>query len=146
MSPDLAAPLIAAILGDSSITAMLPDYENTFPVFSRRPAPVDTPRPVIFVSPDIAQSETDGVNDRRPTFTRDISIYGYNATAQQYRDIETISYLVHDLFHRQRGGITIPSWNVVLILATGPIVAPVDDDNVVGRIVTLTIQLAKLGV
>ena len=145
MSVDLAVPLRSAIVANSAITAKLTAYGGSFPVFTRRPLPADVPKLVIIVSPDIAQSNTDGLSDQRPVFTRDISIYGKNDSPQDYRDVEMLAYLIHDLFHRKRNAISVVGWGVSFITAVGPIVAPTDDDNFVGRLVTLNIQLGKLG-
>ena len=143
MSADLAAPLRAALVGAGSVIALLPTYAGSYPVFTRRPAPVDAPFPMILVSPDISLTDGDGIDDQRPVVERDIAVYGENDTAEKYRDVEALAYAVRDLFHRQRGAITVTGWGVVQIIARGPHPAPVDDNQTVGRLVALTIELAK---
>ena len=143
MSADLAAPLRSALVGAGAVTALLPVYSGTYPVFTRRPAPADAPFPMILVSPDISMIDRDGVNDQRPIVERDVAVYGENDTAQKYRNVEALAYAVRDLFHRQRAAITVAGWTVVQITARGPHPAPTDDNQAVGRLVVLTIELAK---
>lgn len=143
MAFDLAQPLRAAIIGQSSITTLLTAYKGSFPVFTRRPIDPDSPYPLIAVSPDVTKTDEDGISDERPIIIRDISIYGRNDTPARYRAVETIAYLVHDLFQRRWQSITVTGWKVVTINATGPQAAPVDDEQTVGRLVSLTIRLAK---
>lgn len=144
MSADLAIPLRTALVGSAGITAKLPAYNGSYPVFTRRPAPSEAPYPMIMVSPDISLVDEDGIRDLRPVQTRDIAVYGLNDTTVKYRDVEDIGYLIRELFHRQRDAITVSGWHVVAITARGPFVAPTDDDATVGRVVSLTIALARL--
>lgn len=143
MSLDLAGPLRAALVGSTPITSQLPAYLNGFPVFTRRPSPADAPYPLIMVSSDVTLTDQDGVNDQRPVIERDIAIYGRNNDAAAFRVVEVLAYQVRSLFHRQRQAITVSGWHVVAITATGPRPAPTDDDQTVGRVVSLSVQLAK---
>jgi len=142
--PELETPLRTALVGVSGITTRLSAYKGSFPVFTRRPVPSDAPYPMIIVSPDIVKDDDDGLSDSRPIITRDISVYGQNDKADKYDNVQAIGRLIHDLFHRKRGAITVPGWNVTSITAHGPIPAPVDDDQTVARMVTLSIQLSSL--
>lgn len=145
MTADLAAPIRAALIGASGITSRLSAYASSYPVFTRRPAPVDAPYPMIMISPDISVTDRDGVNDMQPIVERDIAIYGQNDTAAHYRDVEAIAYAVRELFHRQWRALTVSGWKVVSIVARGPMPAPTDDEQTIGRMVTLTVSLAKQG-
>ncbi|MDO8614621.1 MAG: hypothetical protein Q7T33_02655 [Dehalococcoidia bacterium] len=140
---DLAAPIRAALLADSAITSKMQAYLGSFPIFTRRPVPTAAPYPVVVVSPDVTVAQSDGVSDQRPAPIRDVAIYGRNDTPASYRDVEAIAYAVRALFHRRRGAIIVPGWGVVDITAAGPRAAPVDDEQTVGRVVELTVQLAR---
>lgn len=143
---DLAVPIRNTIIASPAITTKLTSVSGSFPVYTRRPVPGGLIGPVIVISPDISESNSaDGINDLRPVLTRDIAVYGSNDTAQHYRDIEIIAYVLRDLFHRKKPFV-VSGWALVIINVTGPIVAPVDDDDTVARLVTLNIQLAKLGI
>lgn len=142
---DLAEPIRTALIEASEITTLLMAYKNSYPVFTRRPIPEDAPPIVIIVSPTVSLThDDDGIHDQRPLILRDISVYGPNEPAASYRKIEEIAHLVHDLFHRKRDAIIVDGWDVVQITVTGPIPAPVDDEEEVGRLVTLNVLLAAL--
>lgn len=143
MTVDLAIPLMTALTGNASIVALLPDYLGAKTVFTRRPIPTDAPYPMILVSPDIAVGDQDGINDLRPIPMRDISVFGQNDTPQKYRDVEAIALLVRSMFHRQRTSLSVTGWHVIQVRARGPFIGPVDDDQTIARIVSLTIELAK---
>lgn len=142
---DLAEPIRDALVAASTITSQLTAYKGSYPIFTRRPAPADAPKLMIMVSPDVAINEQDGINDFRPIQERDVTIYGLNDNAANYRKVETLGYLVRKLFHSERNSISVPAgWNVIQITARGPIPAPVDDDQSVARLVMLRIELASL--
>jgi hypothetical protein len=143
MSANLAQPILTALRASGAITAQLTAYMGSFPIFTRRPAPTDAPYPMIMVSPDISVSDLDGINDFRPQQQRDITVYGQNDTPAKYRVVEAMAYQIRDLFHRQRRALLVAGWSVTDIRAIGPIPAPTDDEQTVGRLVSLTIQLAK---
>jgi hypothetical protein len=144
MSADVAEALRLALVNDPTVAGALTAYQGSLPIFTRRPAPTDAPYPMILVSPDVTHADEDGVSDKRPVITRDIAVYGQNDTAPHYRTVESLAYRVRDLFHRMRQSIAVSGWNVVSIMATGPIPAPSDDDRTIGRMVTLTIRLSQL--
>ncbi len=143
MAVDLAVPLRTAVIGHAPVTAKLSAYKGSWPVFTRRPAPADATPPYVMVSPDISSTNQDGINDERPVLVRDISVYGMNDTPAKYVTVEEIGYLLHHLFHSQRLSITVPGWHVIQITSRGPIPVPADDDKMVGRMVSLTIELAR---
>lgn len=141
---DVSTALRTAIIGASAITTELDAYAGSFPVFTRRPVPDDAPGVVIIVSPDITQSDEDGLSDARPVIIRDISAYGPNDAPANYRKVERIGYALRALFHRLPASISVSGWGVARIEVQGPIPAPTDDEQTVGRMVTLAIRLATL--
>lgn len=143
--PDLAGPIRAAILNNTAIVALLPVYLGSRTVFTRRPAPPDAPYPLIMVSGNIAKVDQDGIADSRPLITRDLAVYGTNETAAHYRTVEEIADILFAMFDKVHNAIDVETdgWNLVGIYCTGPIVAPVDDDLHVGRIVSLQIRLGN---
>ena len=143
-TPDLAPIIRAKLLTDAGLLALLPDYLGSKPIFTRRPAPTDAPFPMIIVSPDVAFTDQDGIRDFRPIILRDITVYGQNDTAQNYRDVETMARAIKDMFHSKREALVVPGWATMQSICTGPIPAPVDDDQTVARVVSVTIWLAAL--
>jgi hypothetical protein len=143
VSLDLSVPIRDAIVAETAITDELPAYLGSLPVFTRVPVPDDAPYPLIVVAAQFQGAMDDGINDQRPAIVRDVIVYGKNDTAANYRQVEAIAFAVRDLFHSQREAIIVPDWGVIDITAMAPAVAPVDDEQTVGRRVELTVRLAR---
>lgn len=147
---DLSEPLRTALLDDATITAQLPAYAGSKTVFTRRPVPDNAEYPMIIVSADVGIVDEDGIDDQRPVITRDVAVFGRNDVAESYRQVEDIGFLVRDLFHRRRDSIVVPGWNVIDVRAAGPFsvsggrVEESVHSQTNGRIVTLTVRLAKM--
>lgn len=143
--PDLAVPLRAAIIDDSDIAPLLATYSGAPACFTRRPVPSNATYPLVVISPDITSTDEDILAGERPVVVRDIAIYGQNDTVAQYRTVEEIGYLTRALFHRRKDVLSISGYRVIDIVAQGPMPAPTDDEQTVGRLVTLTIRLQPQG-
>lgn len=139
---DLAAPLRDAIVADSGITALLPAYQGSYPVFSQAPVPNDAPFPQITISPPDSIADEDGVNDFRPLISQYITAWAENSSPANGELADDLGYLLRDLFHRQRS-IVVPGWSVVDIQVQGPQPTFVDDQRV-GVAVFVQTRLAKL--
>lgn len=150
MSLNLATPLRDAVMGLTDITDLLGTYAGEPSIFTRRPVPGEGTYPMVVISPDIALTDQDALINFRPVIMRDLAIYGQtiretSELGQQddYRSIETIGYALREAFHRHREMVSVPDYNVIDIIASGPIPAPTGDDRLLGRVVTLTIRLSK---
>jgi hypothetical protein len=151
----LAVPIRNALIGSEPITSMLATYLDGPAIFTRRPAPAGAQYPMIVVSGNVRKTDADGINDSRPIVGRDIGVYALNDNAASYRAVETIGEMIYTMFHHERtslpieqfeeGGCIPNGWNVVDIHCTGPIIAPVEDDQFVAKVVSLTIYLANPG-
>lgn len=142
-APDLTIPIRDALLAATAVTSLLPAYLDSFPIFTRRPVPADTPYPCIVVSQDITITDQDGVNDYRPFITRDISVYHSNENAANYRLAQTIALAVWRVFNERRHSITVPDWGVANITALTPIEVNVEAVKITGRVVQLQVLMAK---
>lgn len=146
MSLDLAQPIRDSLLATDDVVNSLPAYVGGYPIFTRRPVPADAPYPMVVISSDVNIMDNDGVDDRRPIVIRDIITYGRNDSPEDYRTVEEIAYAVRTNFHGNRTSIDAsPEYGVIDVIARGPRPAPTDDEQTVGRLVELTIRLAKLG-
>ncbi len=143
MSLDLSIPIRSAIVANSAVTANLPAYLGSYPVFTRRPVPGNAPYPMIVISDDISLTDQDGVNDFQPIAVRDIGVYGRNNILGQMEVVLAMAYLLRTQFHRKRLSLTVPGWNVTDIVVTGPTEIPMED-QIVGRNVELTVRLNAL--
>ena len=142
--PNLDLPLLNAMLNNADLVSQLPTYLESVCIFTRKPPPVGAPYPMLFISPDIAKQNLDGISDLRPKITVDLDVYGRNDSSEHYRAVEDIAYLLFDMFHHERFAVVPPDgWALVDIEAHGPTDAPTDDDMFVGRKVTLNVLLAQ---
>lgn len=141
-APDLTLAIRDAIVAETAVTSLLSAYLGSFPVFTRRPVPDDTPYPCIVISKNISLSEEDGLNDFRPVIARDVAVYNRNEPAANYHDIDAIASAIRDMFHRQQP-LTVPDWSVTLILASGPIDFRLEQEKLTGRVVQLMIRVAQ---
>ena len=147
MSADLLPAIRASLVGDADIIDELTAYAGSYPVFTRRPVPNNAPYPLIVVNPQIQVGQVDGISDQKPILTHDIAVYGRNGmagTVDNYRAVERIAFLIHQLFHRRPASVSVSGWGVVDVTALGPFPAPVDDEQTVGRRVEVTARLARL--
>jgi hypothetical protein len=156
MSLDIGPALRAAFLDQqhvplqalaAAICASLGEYEGEPGVFAYRPVPEGALDPIILINPDAAIDDQDGLASSRPMVIRDIAIYGRKGPPGEPSDqspiVEAIGYQVRELFHRQRFSVQPEGYSITDIVAAGPVVAPVDDDGEIGRLVTLTVRLRR---
>jgi len=139
MSLDLAPAIRTALIADPTITGLITEFLGEPAVFTKRPVDDDAVLPFIVISEDVSITDADGLTSDRPVVMRDIFAYGHQP--DDYRAIEQIGYAVRELFHRESFSLIVTDYDVIEIIATGPIAAPTSDDEIIGRVVTLTIQL-----
>jgi len=143
---DLSASIRTRILSVTDITSLLTNYKGSKPVFTRRPAPSDATYPVIMISPMVGGGiDDDFLKRQRREVTYDIAVYGQNDTAENYRKVEKLGFLLGNLFHRTNPrAFQMPSgWNLVRTKAFGPMSAPTDDQTIVGRMVTVNFLVSE---
>jgi hypothetical protein len=137
---DLSQPLYAALTGVSDGIDGLATYHGSPAVFTRRPVPIDCGFPLIITAGYVTYSDQDFIADEMADLVRDIGIFGNKP--DHYRLVEQIAFDVRDLFHRNRESLTVPGWHVVDIRCKGPVEIN-DDDQVIGRNVSLQIRLTR---
>lgn len=144
---DLGEPLRAALLAAEHIVADLGRWNDEPAIFTRRPVPEDASDPMIIINPPAAITDDDALNSERPIVLIDLATYGRKAApgtaGDQTRLVERLAYRQRALFHRQKFSVRPEGFSVIGIVATGPIAAPVDDEETVGRLVSLTIRLRR---
>ncbi len=143
MNPDIAPAALTTMMADTYITSRVSRWHRRPSIFTRRPVPGDAPYPLIIVNPNSAVTNFDYLNSMHPWVFRDIVVYGQQET--QLRVVDEVAYRIRELFHRKRFALQVEGYNTVNIVATGPQTAPVDDDQSVGRLVTLSVQLQEKG-
>lgn len=140
MSLDLSSSFYTAIIGFSDVTALLGEYLGSPSVHTRTPVPVGAEYPMVLVRGPISITNQDFLSSQLPIIVTDIIAYGEQD--KDFRDVETIAYLLQQHFHRQRTAITVSGYNVMDLEVDGPSIAPTDDLDHVGRLISVTTSLS----
>jgi len=140
---DLQPAIREYLLNDVTISSLLPTYNGSKTIFTRRPAPEAAPYPMVLISPLVGDLENDFVTCGRRTLTHDIVVYGLNDIATNYRNVETIARHIQTIFHRMPSySLDMPTGSSLIeATAIGPLSAPVDDENKVGRIIITNFEI-----
>lgn len=138
---DVNGPVRDVILNSTFITSKLADWQDTKAVFTRRPVPENAKYPLITVGPNVTRGDQDGIDHKQPIVVTDVNVYGEQN--KHYRDVELISEELYQIFHREELALTVAGHTVTRLTASGPVVAPADNVNYVGRNVALTILLRQ---
>lgn len=136
---DLGGAIRESLMGVEPITSELGQYKGEPSIFTKRPIPAEATYPLIVINPDSAIGDEDGLTSDRPLVIRDLAAYGQQP--DHLRAVERIGYRMRAHFHRRKFSVTPQGYDVIDIRAAGPIPAPVDDADTVGRMVSLTIRL-----
>lgn len=145
---DLGPPIRSAILAEGAITTLLGKYKNVAAVFTRRPVPAESETPLVIVNdPASLIDARSSLAKDSPMIVIDLAIYGNKgapgSSVDQTRDVQEVGMLIRELFNRNRWALSPSGFHVIDVRAAGPVPAPVDDDNTIGRIVTLTVSLRR---
>jgi len=143
---DIAPALRAAII---AADFPLAEWNGAPAVFTRRPVPADAPYPFVLINAPVGISDVDFLTTRLPVVHRDVIVYGLQgeglAGETQYRAVDAMGYQLRTLFHRQPHSVDLlPAYSVVEIVVMGPMIAPTDDERIVGRAVRLRLKLRDL--
>lgn len=147
-APDIAPAALTTLMADAYITSRIGTWKRRPAIYSRRPVPGDAPYPMIIINPNSTVTNFDYLNSIHPWVFRDILVYGQqgeDTKKSQLRVVDEVAYRIRELFHRKRFALQVEGYNTVNIVATGPQTAPVDDDQSVGRLVSLSVQLQEKG-
>ena len=136
---DIAPDIRTAIINEAPISGLLSEWQGEPSVFTRRPTPPNVSGVMVVISEDIALNDFDGLDSDRPMVIRDVAVYGDNP--DDYRTVELVAYEIRKLFHRSKLSITNDEYYIIDMVATGPRSAPTSDEEIIGRVVTLTVKL-----
>jgi hypothetical protein len=147
MSLDLLPELRTAIIGIDGVRDELAEWAGEPAVFTRRPIPENANEVYCLINPATNIGDFDALNSQRPLVDHDIAIYGRKGAPgspeDQTRAVERAGFALRTHFHRNRFSFQPTGFSVISVVARGPIPAPTDDEQTVGRIVTLTIGLRR---
>lgn len=144
---DLGPPLRDSLMGNPDIALELEEWKGEPAIFTRRPVPTDAPDLIIIINPPFAISDADGLTSDRPIVQLDLAVYGRKGepgTEQdQSRLVERLGFRLRTHFHRQRFSVRPEGFSVIDVRAGGPVPAPTDDDQTIGRLVPLIVRLRR---
>lgn len=144
---DLAGPIRDSLMANTEIALELEEWNGEPAIFTRRPVPSDAPDLIILINAPFAITDADGLTSDRPVVQLDLAIYGRKGeagTAQdQTRIVERLGFRIRRHFHRQRFSVQPEGFSVIDVRAGGPVPAPTDDDQTIGRIVALIVRLRR---
>jgi hypothetical protein len=144
MSLDLGPSIRTALIEATAISEKLTLWKNEPSIHTRRPVPADVEYPFALVDAPAAIGDADGLTSDRPIVNCDVKVYGrQGGRVDQYRLVEQLGFAIRDLFHRKKWAISPEGYQVVDIVASGPIPGPTDDEKTVARMVGLTIRLRR---
>lgn len=145
---DLLPSLRDAAIGNADLIAELSTWRGEPAVFTRRPVPDDATYPLALINPPATLTDADGLISARPIVVHDIAVYGHKGAPgepeDQTRAVERAAFALRELFHRDRFSVQPDGYSVIDVRVTGPMAAPVDDDQTVGRMVSVTVRLRRV--
>lgn len=129
--------------GSSAVVAALDALDGQPAIFNDR-APDDfvfTDRAAVVIAAPSADVDASTFTETIREITQDVRVYARDSGSTEA--IDDLARLIRDLFHLQPGGLTVDGGSCSLAIATGPVAAPTTDPALIGRRVTLRLQLRK---
>ena len=144
---DLKPAIRDSLIDQPLISTGLGQWKGEPAIFTRRPVPKEAPDRFIIINDPFAISDADGLTSDRPIWQSDVAVYGRKGEPGTDQDdtrlIEVLGFRMRDHFHRQRFSVRPEGFSVIDVRAGGPVPAPTDDDQTVGRLITLTVRLRR---
>lgn len=137
------AAIFARLAGAASITQRLAAFDAAPAIFSDA-------APDAFVFADLAATiiAAPTADDDASTYTetiravtQDVRLYAKHTGSTA--DLDQLARDVRDLFHLRPSEMSVTGGVVTIATATGPVAAPTTDPSLIGRRVTLRLELQK---
>jgi len=143
---DLSSAIRSFVLANPTVSSLIPPYQNSRQVFTRRPAPANAKGLIVMISPQVGGGiDSDYLKNWQREITYDIACYGPNDTPENYRKVEQTAFALANAFHRtnKRSFPAVDGWMLTQAKAYGPMTAPTDDQTIVGRMITVQFLLTQ---
>lgn len=134
----LPEALYDVMAASAPLTALLGSFKTVPSIFTVRPVPDEATRPVVLAEDVISDLPFDVINTTGRQVIYDIRIEG--RAPENTAGVKAGAELIRNLFHRNTGFV-VPGWKLVSVSAAGPVRAPTNSQQDIGRIVTLTLRL-----
>lgn len=131
------------LAGSAEVVAALDAVSGSPAIFNDR-APDDFvfgTKAAIVIAAASADADGSTLTEIIREVTQDVRLYARDTGSTAA--IDTLGRLIRDLFHLQAAQIEVDGGSCSLAIATGPVAAPTTDPSLVGRRVSLRLQLQK---
>lgn len=126
-----------------TIWPRLDEYQGQAAVFSDR-APDDFQfgdLPVVVIAAATSDTDASTFTEVIREIAQDVRLYARDTGSTG--DLDQLARDVRDLFHLQPTTLTVDGGKCTIATATGPVSSPTTDPSLVGRRITLRLQLQK---
>jgi len=135
------AAIFARLTGDATLLALLDTHNSVPAIFSDR-APdsyIVGPKPCLVIAAPTGDQPVETFTERARDITRDIR--GYAPDTGSTLALDTVMERVRGLFHNQPSSLTVTGGVVQIARVTGPVQSPTTDPALIGRRVTLRLEI-----
>jgi hypothetical protein len=137
------AAIFARLNGSLSIIDRLDVFEDRAAIFNDR-APDDfqfTGKAALVIAAPMGDIDVSTFSETIRDVTQDVRLYARDTGSTVA--IDDLGRLIRDLFHLKASQIEVEDGSCNIATATGPVAAPTTDPALIGRRVTLRLQLKK---
>ncbi|MEH6676131.1 hypothetical protein [Phenylobacterium sp.] len=137
------ATIWSRLTGDATLIAALANHNGNPAIFNEKAPPgfifsIGVKPCLIIAAPaDDQGAETFTENGR--AITQDVRGYAFDNGSSAALD--TVMRRVRDLFHNQPRSLTVTGGKAILSRVTGPVASPTSEASVIGRRVTISLEL-----
>lgn len=137
------ATIFARMTGDATLTGLLDTHEGAPAIFSER-APdsyVFGPEPCLIIAAPTRDIPIETFTETGRYIEQDVR--GYAPDTGSSAALDTVMRRVRTLFHNDPGSLTVTGGTAETSTVTGPVASPTTDPALIGRRVTLRLELQE---
>ena len=137
------ASIYGRLLDQPAVVTALAKVDGTPAIFNDR-APDDfifVDKAAVVIAAPSADRDASTFTETIREITQDVRIYAKDTGSTA--DLDALARLIRDLFHLHPSDLTVDGGKCTIATATGPVAAPTTDPSLVGRRVTLRLQLER---
>jgi len=137
------ATIFARLSGDATLTALLDTHGGVPAIFNERaPDAYEIgPKPVLVIAAPTDDRPVETFTEFSRLIVRDVR--GYARDDGSSLALDTVMERIRTLFHNVPGSLTVTGGTVTTSRVTGPVQSPTTDPNLIGRRVTLRLELQR---
>lgn len=137
------ATIFARLTGDATLVALLDTHNGSPAIFNDRApdAYIVGPKPGLVIAAPTEDRPVETFTERSRQITRDVR--GYAPDTGSTLALDTVMERVRDLFHNLPASLTVSGGTVQIARASGPAASPTTDPALIGRRVTLRLEIQE---